>query len=526
MAIDHSQLPLLSLLIFLPLTAAFGLWLVRGRRSVRYVALAAALLELAVSVGVVASFDFDSSRLQFLERHAWIPNLNIHYLVGVDGISVLFLPLTALLTLCVIIATWNGAQALTRLYFSLLLALESVTLGVFCALDLALFFVFWELTLVPIYFLVSLWGMGPQRRYAAMKYTLVMLAGGIPLLFGIVLLALAHADSVGLPASSGLAFDYFTLLQVPVASDLQMAIFLLLFFGFAVKAPLFPFHTWLPTMAMEGPAGLTAMLVGLKLGAYGLIRFAVPLAPGAAKQCFWLVAGLGALGLIYGALVALRQTNLRRLLAYSSVSHVGLVVMGIATLNVQGAQGAVFQLLNFAAVAAGLFLVAGYLQRRLGSTDLVNLGGLARTAPRLTSFFFLLGLAGMGVPGTSGFAAEHLILIGVLKAHVGLGMAGLLGAVLGAGYFLGYFQKAFFGPLSLSSVNTADDLRRRELAVVGALAGLALIAGFVPGLVTGATQSTVEAWVARIDAADPQSYADLSTGMYFEPTGRSPHETR
>ena len=229
--------------------------------------------------------------------------------------------------------------------------------------------------------------------------------------------------------------------------DLQVVIFLLLFAGFAVKAPLVPFHTWLPTTAMEAPTQLTALLIGLKLGAFGILRFAMPLTPDASVEYAWVLGIFGAITFIYAAMIAMQQTNLRRLLAYASISHVGLVIVGIATLNMQGIQGAIFQLLNFSLIASCLILIAGFIQHRLGSTELIHLGGLAKVMPRLTTFFFLFAMASIGVPGTSGFPAELLLIVGALTAHPGLGIAALLGAILGAAYMLSFIRRAFLGPV-------------------------------------------------------------------------------
>jgi NADH-quinone oxidoreductase subunit M len=275
-------------------------------------------------------------------------------------------------------------------------------------------------------------------------------------------------------------------------------VFLLLLIGFAVKAPVFPFHTWLPVIAMEGPAAITALLTGLKLGAYGILRFAVPLAPQAASELHWLLAGLGVVGILYGALAALAQTNLRRMLAYSSISHVGLVILGISAFNTQGAQGALFLLLNFTVVAGGLFLLTAFLHHRVGSTEAVSLGGAAQSMPLLASFYLLLGLAGMGVPLTSGFPAEHLIVIGTLQLHLGAGLAALFGAVLTAAYFLGLYRRTFLGPMSSPVIAAAVDLQPRELGLAGVLALLVLLAGLYPGAVLEVTRTATDAWVARV----------------------------
>ena len=492
------ELPLLSLLLLAVPFAAALCWLVPRPDWARWVALAGAAAGLALAVAAAIVFDAGRPGFQLVDQAAWIPTLNIAYRVGVDGISVLFLPATALLFLAAVAASWNGVHALPRLYFSMLLLLETATLGVFMALDTMLFLLFWELTLVPLYFLVSLWGIGPERRHAAVKYTLVMLAGGIPLLFGFLLLAFGQAEASGAGVPGGLVFDLTELLSASLPRETGLAVFLLLLLGFAAKVPVFPLHTWLPVMAMEGPAAVTALVTGLKLGAYGLIRFAVPLAPGAAAELHWLLAGLGTAGVLYGAVTALAQTNLRRMLAYSSLSHVGLVVLGVASFNLQGLQGAVLQLLNFSVAAGGLFLLAGFLHQRTGSTDASDLGGVARTMPLLASFFLLFGLAGMGLPGTSGFPAELLILLSALRTHTGAGIAALAGAVVGAAYFLGLTRRVFFGPARHAAVLQAVDLRPRELAIVLVLALIVLAVGFYPAPVLEVLRQAGEGWVARL----------------------------
>jgi NADH-quinone oxidoreductase subunit M len=433
-----------------------------------------------------------------LDAARWIPSLNIRYAVGVDGISVLFLPATALLFLAVTLASWNSARHLPRLYFSLLLLYAGATLGVFAAVDTMLFFLFWELSLVPTYFLVSLWGVGPRRGYAGTKYSLIMFAGGVPLLFGFLILAFNHAAASGAGVPGGLSFDLATLLATPVPDDLELAVFLLLFLGFAVKTPVFPLHTWLPLLAMEGPVAVMALLTSLKLGAYGIIRFAVPLAPDAAQSLHWLLAGLGVLGLLLGAVAALAQTNLRTMLAYASVSHVGLVLLGIAAFSLQGVQGAVLQLLSFTVVAGGAFLATAFLRQRLGSTDIANMGGAASTMPLLAGFFVFFGFAGMGVPGTSGFPAELLILVATLQTHTGAGLAALFAMVLGAAYFLDLCRRALFGPVANPTVGRALDLRPREFFVMTVLAALVVGFGLFPAALLDVIQPAAALWAAAL----------------------------
>lgn len=469
------SLPLLSLMLLLPLLAVVIIWLLPRPILSRWLALFAMLATLALAVVVTVNFQTGQSSFQFVEQHAWIATLHVQYRVGVDGISVLFLPLTALLFAGVILGTWHSVQQSPRLFYSLILLLATATLGIFMALDLILFFLFWELTLLPLLFLISLWGVGPNRRYAAMKYTLLMLTGGVPVLLAFVLLGLQHADSAGV-----LSFDYRALLELQIPPQQQTLIFFLLLIGFAFKAPLFPLHTWLPVTAMQGPAAVTATLVGLKLGVYAMLRFIVPLTPQALLEQQVLLMSVGAIGLIYGALAALAQTNLRRMLAFSSISHVGMVIMAIATLEESGLTGAVMQLLNFVIIAGGLMLLTGMLQHRTGSVELLDLGGVARGMPRLAALYLLLGLASLGVPGTSGFIGELLMFIGIFTASTGGGVVALIGLILSAAYFLHFYRRAFLGPVRNPVFNDNIDLGTRELLVFIVIIAIILVLGIYP----------------------------------------------
>ena len=494
----EQNVPILSMVIALPILGAIAIGVIQNIGLAKRVALLIAGLELIATLVVVQWFDATNADFQMVERHVWIPSLNIDFLIGIDGISVLFLPMSALLTLVAIIASWNSVQHLTRFHFALLLIMEGGTMGVFVALDMMLFFLFWELILPPIFFLIGLWGAGPQRRGAAMKYMLYMLFSGVPLLFALIMLGVNHAMQTGGSIPHDLSFSFPILLKTHIPDDLQVSIFLLLLTGFAVKAPLAPFHTWLPTTAVEAPTQLTALLIGLKLGAFGILRFAMPLTPHASVEYAWVLGVFGAVTFIYAAMIALQQTNLRRLLAYASVSHVGLVIVGIATLNMQGVQGAIFQLLNFSMIASCLMLIAGFIQHRIGSTEIIHLGGLAKVMPRLTSFFFLFAIASMGIPGTSGFPAELLLIIGALNAHPGWGVAALLGAILGAAYMLSFMRRAFFGPVIRAKLNQVQDLRARELGLLCVPALLVLFFGFFPDLVLDINKTAAESWLNRL----------------------------
>ena len=496
---SNVSFPLLSFTILLPLLGAIITGLTGNINLAKKITLIIASFELVLTL--IALFLFnpsDGNHFQLVEHYAWIPSLNIEYLIGIDGISVLFLPMSALLTIIAIIASWNSVQHQQRLHFALLLALEGVTIGVFLALDTILFFLFWELTLPPIFFLISLWGIGPERRTAAMKYTLFMLAGGVPLLFAVIILAINHANDVGGTLSQNLSFSLPLLLETKLPDNLQPIVFTLFLLGFSVKAPFFPFHTWLPSVAMEGPTQLTSLLLGLKLGIYGILRFAIPLAPSAAVEYSWALGILGAITLIYAGLIALQQTNLRRLLAYASISHVGLIIIGISSLTIQGIQGAIFQLVNFTLISSSLMLIAGFIQHRLGSTEIRHLSGLAKVMPRLITFYFFFVLASIGLPGTSGFPAELLLIFGALTAHHSLGFTALAGVILSDAYMLSFTRKAFFGPITQNAINKVQDLRPRELAILCIPALLILVLGFSPNTLLETNQVAAEAWISSL----------------------------
>ena len=482
------SLPLLSLLIFTPLAGAFLLWLLPAR-SARYLTAAAMLLTLAVASAVIVAYDPAGGRFQLPERVLWVASLNVHYLVAVDGLSVLFLPATALLFLGSLVASWNSVSDSPRFHYSLLLLFQTCTLGIFCALDSILFFVFWELTLIPLYFLLGRWGVVSGCQRVAARYVLIMLGAGVSLLLAFVILAGSQAEPT---------FDLIALLANPLPRETHTTVFLLCLIGFGVKVPLVPLHTWLPQFSLAAPGSLTALLVGLKLGAYGLIRFAIPLAPEAAVDLHWLLAGLGTLTLLYGAVGLLAQSNLRVALAYASICHVGLAVLGLAAFTAQAVQGAVALLLSFAVATGGALLLLEFLRQRTGSTDVHSLGGAAKTMPLLASGLFVCGMAGVGMPGTSSFPGEFLLILAALQSHTGAGMAALFGLAIAAGGFLALYRKAFFGPVTRPEVADARDLRPREWAVLIVVIALVASIGLYPIPWLEIVRPSAEAWAAGL----------------------------
>ncbi len=497
-----STFPILSCLLFFPLAGAAVLWLFDDEDMVRTSALTIALVELALAIFVLVRFVPDSAAMQFVEHVRWIPALGISYHLAVDGISVLFVGLTAFLTVLVVIYSWDTIRHQTKLYMMSLLALETTTMGVFVSLDLILFFVFWELMLIPSYFLIKLWGGGAERHYAALKYVLYTLLGSVFMLVGIALLDINYHSYATLHHMDTLySFDLLELLAVPIPLNQQILIFWLMFLGFAFKAPVFPFHTWLPDALLEGPIGMAVVLAGLKLGTFGFMRFSIPLLPEASKSqtVVSVVMVLGLAAILYGAIMALIQPDFRRLLAYSSISHLGFVVIGLFALNYQGLQGSLLTMINLGFSTAGLFFIAGFLYTRQQTTQLAAFGGMARHTPLLATFFLLIGLASIGLPGTNGFVGEFLILLGTFKAHWLYGAVAVTGVIFGAAYFLWYYERAMLGPVGKAVKDSIGDLHLREMVIALSLSVMILWIGLYPAPFLRMMNGSVQALVDRLD---------------------------
>jgi NADH-quinone oxidoreductase subunit M len=493
---------ILSLILFFPLLGAILLWLLDDEDLIKNAALAVAALELVLATIVLLRFVPGSAAMQFSERLSWIPPLGIGYHLAVDGISVLFVGLTAFLTVLIVLYSWDTVRHQIKTYFIALLALETTTMGIFVSIDLILFFVFWELMLIPSYFLIKLWGGGAERQYAALKYVLYTLLGSVFMLVGIVLLDLNyHAWAVAHHIEPAYTFDFLQLLAIPIPADKQVLIFWLLFMGLAFKAPIFPFHTWLPDALFEGPIGMSVILAGIKLGTYGFMRFSLPLLPEAARNetVVAVVMALGLTAILYGAIVALVQPDFRRLLAFSSISHLGFVVVGLFALNFQGLQGSLLTMINLGFSTAGLFFLAGFLYVRRHSTNLSAFGGLARKVPLLATFLLIIGLASIGLPGTNGFVGEFLILLGAFKASWLYGTVAVTGVIFGAAYFLWYYERAMFGPLVQGVSQTIADLTGRERIIAVSLSVMIFWIGLYPSPFLKIMNGSVQALVDRLD---------------------------
>lgn len=510
--------PILSCILFLPVIGAAVLWLFNEDDTVRTSALTIALVELALSVFVLLRFVPESAAMQFTERVRWIPALGISYHLAVDGISVLFVGLTAFLTVLVVVYSWDTIRHQVKLYMMCLLALETTTMGVFVSLDLILFFVFWELMLIPSYFLIKLWGGGAERHYAALKFVIYTLLGSVFMLVGIALLNINYHQWASLHHTDQIySFDLLELLTVPIPVSQQLVIFWLMFLGFAFKAPVFPFHTWLPDALLEGPIGMAVVLAGLKLGTFGFMRFSIPLLPDASKSdtVVMVVVVLGLCAILYGAWMALVQADFRRLLAYSSISHLGFVVVGLFALNYQGLQGSLLTMINLGFSTAGLFFIAGFLYSRQQTTQLSAFGGMAKQVPLLATFFFIIGLASIGLPGTNGFVGEFLILLGAFKAKWWVGAIAVLGVIFGAAYFLWYYERSMLGPLGAAVKGTMSDLQPREKLIAVSLSVMILWIGLYPSPFLRIMNGSVQALVDRVQQETTVSLQDNRIGRGY-----------
>lgn len=499
-------LPLLSLLIVLPLIAA-GLLLVVDNRDgardglVRGAGLGASLLVFVLTLGLWAGFDPSASapEFQFVERHAWIPAFGIDYYIGIDGISLLLIVLTGFLTPIALLTAWESVHKKVKEFVAFMLALEAAMIGVFASLDVFLFYVFWDFMLIPMYFLIGVWGYD-RRIYAAIKFMLYTMAGSVLMLVAIIGLSWLHHSVTG-----EYTFDLVKLYALDVPAHLQYWFFLAFALAFAIKVPLFPFHTWLPDAHVEAPTPGSVILAGvlLKMGTYGFVRFAFPLFPEAALYFAPLLAVLAVIAIVYGALVAMVQPDMKKLVAYSSVSHMGFIVLGIAAMNVQGVQGAVFQMLAHGVATGGLFALVGMLSDRRHTRLISEFGGLKAVMPRLTAAFVIIMLASIGLPGLNGFVGEFLIMVGGFRWDPRYVVVAGLGVILSAVYMLWMFQRVFLGEITREENRTQPDLTPREFAVIGPLCAMAIVMGVFPNVFLAPMEPAVTRLVERMEQHQP-----------------------
>ena len=495
--------PILTFLIVLPIAGAILLLFFRegpqNERVVRAAALGVSALVFLGTLLLWARFDPASADFQFVERYAWIPAFGISYFVGVDGISLLLLVLTAFLTPLALLASWESVHVHTRAFYSFVLLLEGAVMGVFVSLDLFLFYVFWDAMLIPMYFLIGIWGY-ERRVYAAVKFILYTMGGSVLMLLAILGLALLHNTATG-----SYSFDLTRIHELQIPPNLQFWFFLAFALSFAIKVPLFPFHTWLPDAHVEAPTAGSELLAGvlLKMGTYGLVRFAFPLFPLAATFFAPYLAILAVVGIVYGALVAMVQPDMKKLVAYSSVSHLGFVVLGITAMNVQGVQGAVYQMLNHGVSTGGLFLIVGMLSDRRHTRLISEYGGIKQVAPHLVAAFLIITLSSIGLPGLNGFVGEFLILLGAFRWDPRLAAVAATGIVLSAVYMLWMFQRVNYGPLTSEDNRAMPDLGTRERVILVPIIAAAILMGVLPNLFLRPIEPAVARVVGQIQAQAP-----------------------
>jgi NADH-quinone oxidoreductase subunit M len=474
----NQSFPLLSTLIFLPLAGAIALMLV-PRKNVSFVKLLTLILtlvEFVISLPLFFGFDEQTAAMQFTETAPWFPEGGISYLLGVDGISMLLLLLTTFLTVLCVLCSWESIETKIKEYYISFLLLETALIGALCALDLVLFYIFWELMLVPMYFLIGVWG-GPRRIYAAIKFFLFTMVGSVLMLLAILALYFHYGTETGL-----YTFNVFELYKANIPLVKQYWLFAAFALSFAIKVPMFPFHTWLPDAHTEAPTAGSVILAGvlLKMGVYGFLRFAVPLFPAAAVAATPVISWLAIIGITYGAVMCIMQTDLKRLIAYSSVSHLGYVMLGIFALNMQGLQGGMYQMLNHGISTGGLFLIVGMIYERRHTRMIADFGGLSKVMPRLAVGFMIVTLSSIALPGTNGFVGEFLILLGTFRSNVLYGVLATTGVILGAVYMLWMFQRVMFGRITKEENSRLKDLTKREAAILAAIVLCIFLMGLYP----------------------------------------------
>jgi NADH-quinone oxidoreductase subunit M len=465
---------LLSAAIWLPIASGLVLLAVgrdENAHAVRWIALIAAVTSFGVTVPLIAGFDSSTAAMQFVERAMWIERFNVHYHLGVDGISVWFVLLTAFMTIIVVIAGWEVVTERVNQYMGAFLILSGIMVGVFSALDGLLFYVFFEATLIPMYIIIGVWG-GPRRVYAAFKFFLYTLAGSL-----LMLVALLY-----LYFKSGGSFDLATWHQVPLPGLAQTLLFFAFFAAFAVKVPMWPVHTWLPDAHVEAPTGGSVVLAAimLKLGAYGFLRFSLPIAPDASREWAWFIMALSLIAVLYIGLVALVQQDMKKLVAYSSIAHMGFVTLGFFLFNELGTSGAIVQMISHGFVSGAMFLCIGVLYDRMHSRQISDYGGVVNTMPKFTGFAVLFAMANCGLPGTAGFVGEWMVILGAVQVNFWIGLLAATTLIFGAAYTLWMVKRVYFGDVANDNVRALTDINSREFFMLALLAVAVIWMGVYP----------------------------------------------
>ncbi|MEM7446044.1 MAG: NADH-quinone oxidoreductase subunit M [Pseudomonadota bacterium] len=484
-----TSFPVLSLITFVPLVGALMIFvMVQGddkedvaRRS-RWMALFTSGITFLISLILWFGFDRGSAEFQFEETLTWFPGLNISYRMGVDGISVLFVLLSTFLTPICVLASWESIKDRVKEYMIAFLILETLMVGMFCALDYVLFYVFFEGVLIPMFIIIGVWGHGERRIYAAFKFFLFTLLGSVLMLLALLALYL-QAGTTDIP----------TLMQTDISYDLQIWLWLAMFASFAVKIPMWPVHTWLPDAHVQAPTAGSVILAGvlLKMGGYGFLRFSIPILPEATETLTPLIYILSGVAIVYTSLVALAQPNMKKLIAYSSIAHMGFVTIGMFTLTLEGVTGSIVQMLSHGVVSAALFLCVGVVYDRLHTLEISRYGGLVHNMPTYAFFFMIFMLASVGLPGTSGFVGEFMVLVGTFQVNTWVALIATTGLILGAAYMLYLYRRVVFGKLTKDDVKAMPDLNMREVAIFVPMVIIVIWMGIYPSSFTDITDASV-----------------------------------
>jgi len=494
-----ARVPILTIIVFLPLAGAVLVALLDRDKltNLRVVALATAVLDFLLSIPLFYAVN-PFARADFQERYQWIPSLGVSYHLGADGVSVVMIALTTLLVAVSVLASFS-IQHRVKEYMVLMLALETGMLGVFVAMDLFLFYIFWEAMLIPMAFLIGVWG-GANRIYAAVKFIIYTMVGSLLMLVGILVLYVMHRNAAGVPST-----DLVDLQRLAIPLRPQMWLFFAFFLAFAIKVPMFPFHTWLPDAHTEAPTAGSVLLAGvlLKMGTYGFYRLAVPLFPEAARAYLPWIVVLAIIGIIYGALVALPQRDVKKLVAYSSVSHLGFAMLGLYMMNPQGVTGSVLQWVNHGLSTGALFLLVGVIYERRHTREIEEFGGLSAVMPGYAAIFTIAMLASIGLPGLNGFVSEFLVLLGAFLRHAAWGALGAVGIVLGAIYMLWMYQRVMHGPITHDENKALADMSGREWATLLPLVILMFAVGLYPRPIIDRIEPSALALIQRANTVRP-----------------------
>lgn len=510
---------LLSAIVFMPLLFALIVAVWPRQTSVRHLALGFSLIEFILSLSLLQKFDASSAALQLVEKHVWIERFGISYFMGIDGLSLWLVILTTFLTPIIILASWTSIDRRIKGFHICLFVLQTAMLGTFLALDAIFYYVFWELSLVPMYFMVGIWG-GARRIYATVKFFIYTFAGSVLMLVAMIYMMYLTQEATGQMSSSLL--DFYKLKIPFIGGDffsLQTLLFFAFSLAFAIKVPVFPLHTWLPDAHVEAPTPGSVILAGvmLKMGTYSFLRWVIPLFPEASEYWAWLFMLIGVIGIIYGALVAMVQPDIKKLVAYSSVSHMGYILIGLFSFNAFGLQGGLYQMLNHGISTGALFILIGMIYERTHSREISKYGGLAGVLPVFTTFFFIITLSSIAVPMTNGFVGEFLILLGTFQAMPAFAYAAVLGVILGAVYMLWMFKRVFFGnagELVKDDHHPLHDLNLREIVVLIPLVIMVFWMGLFPNQFLNWSKASVDHLI--------QNRSSYSLAVYGAESNTSP----